>query len=214
MINLTADKAWIFRITHIDNVPWILANGLHCPNSKIVDPNFREIGNPDLIKKRASRLVPIPPGGTLSDYVPFYFTPLSPMLYNIKTGRNGTQARSMDEIVILVSSLYHIAELVLPFVFTDRHAYPKAAEYSYWSNLDDLRKIDWPILAAHDFKRDPDDPGKIDRYQAEALIHQHVPVVALKGLACFGPAQESRLNGMLAAAGVSLKVLAKHEWYF
>ena len=212
MIDLNADKAWIFRITHIDNVPWILANGLHCPNSKTVDPNFRQIGNPDLIRKRSKRVVPIPPGGTLEDYIPFYFTPLSPMLYNIKTGRNGTQAHSMDEIVILVSSLYRVAELGLPFVFTNSHAYPPTTEFS--SNLDDLNRIDWPILAAHDFKRDPEDPGKIDRYQAEALIHRHLPVTAIKGLACFGPTQESRLNGMLLAAGVSLKVLAKHEWFF
>src|SRR5437867_3625919 len=137
MINLTADKAWIFRITHIDNVPWILANGLHCPNSKTVDPNFREIGNPELIRKRAGHGVPIPPGGTLNDYVPFYFTPLSPMLYNIQTGRNGTQQRSKDEIVILVSSLHKIAELGLPFVFTDRHAYQKTAVFS--TNLDDAK---------------------------------------------------------------------------
>lgn len=212
MINLTAEQAWVFRITHIDNVPWILRNGLHCPNAQTVDPNFVQIGNPDLIKKRANCGVPIPPGGTLSDYVPFYFTPLTPMLYNIKTGRNGTQARSMDEIVILVSSLPTVAKLNLPIVFTDRHAYSRAAQFS--SNLDDLKRIDWTILAAHDFKRDPDDPEKIDRYQAEALIHQHVPVSALRGLACFGPAQESRLNGMLAAAGVSLKVLAKHDWFF
>ena len=66
--------------------------------------------DPELIKKRAGHGVPIPPGGTLSDYVPFYFTPLSPMLYNIQTGRNGTQRPSKDEIVILVSSLHKIAE--------------------------------------------------------------------------------------------------------
>ncbi len=35
---LSPDKALIFRITHIANMPWILANGLHCPNSDIRDP--------------------------------------------------------------------------------------------------------------------------------------------------------------------------------
>ncbi len=53
------------------------------------DPNFREIGSPDFIDKRAHRMVPVPPGGTLSDYVPFYFTPWLPMLMNITTGRVG-----------------------------------------------------------------------------------------------------------------------------
>ena len=30
MSSLSPEKALIFRITHIANVPWILANGLHC----------------------------------------------------------------------------------------------------------------------------------------------------------------------------------------
>ena len=53
-----------------------------------------EIGNPDLIDKRTHRIVPAPPGGTLSDYVPFYFTLYSPMLYNIKTGMEGHRAKA------------------------------------------------------------------------------------------------------------------------
>jgi ssDNA thymidine ADP-ribosyltransferase, DarT len=88
-----------------DNVPWIMANGMHARNSGVVDPNFVPIGNPDLIDKRHSRRVPCAPHGTLSDYVPFYFTPFTPMLFNIKTGFNGVQRRPLDEVVIFVSSL-------------------------------------------------------------------------------------------------------------
>jgi hypothetical protein len=44
------------------------------------------IGNNEVIRKRAIKEVPIPPKGTLDDYVPFYFTPYSMMLYNIHTG--------------------------------------------------------------------------------------------------------------------------------
>ena len=70
---------------HVANVEWILKNGLHCANSGSTDPNYVPIGNSDLIAKRNERDVPIPPGGTLSDYIPFYFTSASPMLLNIKT---------------------------------------------------------------------------------------------------------------------------------
>ena len=73
--NLTAEKALIFRITHINNVQWILRNGLRCKNSDVQDPNFVRIGNLELIQRRTARNVPVPPGGTLSDYIPFYFTP-------------------------------------------------------------------------------------------------------------------------------------------
>jgi len=89
MLVLSPERALIFRVAHIDNVAWTLENGLHCRNSKTKQPNYREIGNPELILKRANRDVPIKPNGTLSDYIPFYFTPYSPMLYNIKTGWGG-----------------------------------------------------------------------------------------------------------------------------
>ena len=93
MVDLTPERARIFRITHVDNIPWILENGLHCKSSPIQDPSFVQIGNADLISKRAGRMVAGPEGGTLNDYVPFYFTPFSPMLFNIKTGWNGVQKR-------------------------------------------------------------------------------------------------------------------------
>jgi hypothetical protein len=60
-LDLTPAKALIFRITHIANVPWLLDNGLHCPNSDLRDPSFRRIGNLDLIAKRENRVVPIAP---------------------------------------------------------------------------------------------------------------------------------------------------------
>lgn len=61
MSALNPDKALIFRITHIANVPWLLDHGLHCRNSPEFDPNFRNIGNPDLISRRHHRAVPVGP---------------------------------------------------------------------------------------------------------------------------------------------------------
>ena len=87
--SLTSRKALIFRVTHRDNVPWMLRNGLHSRKSATQDERYVAIGNQELIDKRHERAVPVQPGGTLSDYVPFYFTPYSPMLYNIRTGWGG-----------------------------------------------------------------------------------------------------------------------------
>ncbi len=98
-MNLSPTKALIFRIIHRDNLPWILDNGLHARTGKISDPNYRNIGNPDLIDKRSRRVVHVGPGGTLSDYVPFYFTPFSIMIYNIKTGYGGIPPVANEDIV-------------------------------------------------------------------------------------------------------------------
>jgi hypothetical protein len=207
---LTPQKALIFRITHRDNIAWALDNGLHCRNSETIDPKYVEIGNPELIDKRRYRIVPRPPGGTLSDYVPFYFTPFSPMLYNIRTGHNGIQKRSNEEIVIAVSSLHGLRGKGIPFLFTDRHANLTAAQFS--SDLTQLSWIDWPSLQRRDFKKD--DSDKFERYQAEALVHKHLPMDAVMGIVCHSDSVASSLKALTAKRSLSVSVAARPGWYF
>lgn len=61
--NLNAEKALIWRITHRDNLPWILDNGVPCGNSAVRAPAWVSIGNAELIDKRSRHPVPLPPGG-------------------------------------------------------------------------------------------------------------------------------------------------------
>ena len=210
--DLTPEKALIFRVIHRDNIPWILDNGLHCKSSKVLDPNYVEIGNTDLISKRSTHRVVQPPSGTLGDYVPFYFTPFSPMMYNIKTGWGGIRKRDNDEIVIIVSSLRTLHARKLPFLFTDRHAYLAAAQF--FSDLARLDQIDWEMLQRRDFRNDPDDPSKMERYQAEALVHKHLPLDALSGFVCHSDKVRESLTGALAKRKQTMKVIKKPSWYF
>lgn len=208
---LNSGKALIFRITHRDNIPWILDHGLHAASAKVLDPNFRSIGNPDLIDKRSRRAVKVGRRGTLSDYVPFYFTPFSIMMYNIHTGHNVPHVPN-EQIVILVSSLHRLTELGIPFVFTDQHAYPLMA--NYFTDLEDLDEVDWTLLNRKDFKHDPDDPGKKERYQAEALIWKHVPVEALLGICCYTSAVDAAIKAELAKRKLDVKTNIQGNWYF
>jgi hypothetical protein len=107
--DLNPEKALIFRIVHRKNMPQVLASGCYCKSVTAGKP-FTQIGNLELISKRDTRVVPCGPGGTLSDYVPFYFTPYSPMLYNIKTGYGGVQKHPVGEIIILISSLHTLKQ--------------------------------------------------------------------------------------------------------
>jgi hypothetical protein len=159
---LNPEKALIFRITHKDNLQWILVNGIHCRNSDRVDPNFVNIGNPDLISDRHHRLVSVSPGGTLSDYIPFYFTPFSIMLFNIHTGYRGLRHRRNDEIVFLITSLHQLHRAEVRFLFTDRHA--RLETVNFFSDLHDLGRLDWNIFQRRDFKKDPENPVKTDMY--------------------------------------------------
>ena len=209
--SLNPEKALIWRIVHRDNLPWILDNGLHCGNGGQKSPAWINIGSDELISKRATHPVPIAPGGVLNDYVPFYFTPFSVMMMNIHSGR-GVQQRANEEIVILVSSLPHIQAQGVPFVFTDSHAYYMWA--NFYTDLADLDKIDWKILQQRDFKRDLDDPAKFERYQAEALIHQHCPISALLGIVCYTDELKIQIERQLTVRELNLDVHVKTGWYF
>jgi len=133
------------------------------------------------------------------------------MMFNIKTGYGVKQVPN-DEIVIFVSSLPHVASRGVPFVFTDQHAYPPMADY--FTDLAELDRIDWSLLQSRNFKHDPDDPGKKERYQAEALIWKHVPLEALQGVCCYTPAVEQQIENEIESRGLSFKVAVRQSWYF
>lgn len=112
----------------------------------------------------------------------------------------------------MVSSLHEIKKRGIQFLFTDRHAYLVAAQY--YSDLARLDQIDWSTLQGRDFKNDPDDPGKMERYQAEALIHKHAPLDALAGFVCYSDSVVGMINDSLATRKLTSKVLKKTNWYF
>ena len=133
-------------------------------------------------------------------------------MYNIHTGRGGVTKRTNEDICILVSNIPKIEQMGLKYIFTDRHAYPVLARYfddSYF-----LPEIDWPLLQARNFQRNPDDPEQIERYQAEALLYSHVPVEALIGVICYTDTVKIEIEHQLKSSKVKLSVIARKKWYF
>ena len=209
---LNPDNALIFRIVHVKNVRWILENdGLYCRNSAKRDPNYVNIGDPELIEKRAARRIPVAPGGTFSDYVAFYFTPFSIMAYKIKTG-HGVPQRDNKDIVYFVSSIHRLNELGLTYLFTDQHAYAEDAEF--YNDPRHLDEIDWAILQTKDFKTNDADPGRQSRYQAEALVHGHVPLSALRAIYCYNHDVKDALERLTQQTGANLPVKKISACYF
>jgi hypothetical protein len=166
-----------------------------------------------LIGLRSNREVDIPPDGTLADYIPFYFTPYSPMLLNIKTGYGGIRQRKNEEVVVLVSSLPALRSHGVRYVYTDRHAYLKTARF-----FDDAAQlgtvVEFDLLQRRDFRRDPERPDKVERYQAEALAYRSVPVGALLGIGCYTASIKTELESTCSACGVDVKIVLRSEWYF
>jgi hypothetical protein len=111
-----------------------------------------------------------------------------------------------------VSSLHHIAKQGLPFLFTNMHAYYRWAKY--YNDLTHLDQVDWPLLQARDFRRDENDPVKFERYQAEALIHQHCPVSGLIGIVCHSETGKMSAQSQIDANGLNLPIYVRPDWYF
>jgi hypothetical protein len=212
MSNISPEKALIFRIVHVDNLPWMLENGLQCRNSDNASPSYLSIGSEEIITVRSERQVPVPPGGSYGDYVPFYFTPYSIMMYNIKSGY-GVPKRRNDEILICVTSLHDLRAKGHNFVFTNQHACSAGLEFS--NNLADLGTlVDWPLLNTRNFKRDPEDPGKLLRYQAEAMVQGDIPLGTLRGIVCHSESVLTKIRAMISPRHPSLSLKALPGWYF
>jgi len=206
---LNPEKALIFRIVHKGNIEQILQTGCPSRNTAIQQDGYIEIGNKELIQRRINREVPCPPGGVLSDYVPFYFTPFSPMLYNIKTGYGGVPKRPLSDIVILVSSLHHLKKHDVPFVFSDRHAYLKTAQFS--NTMQNLDWIIWTALQERNFKKD--DAEKFEKYQAETLVYKHVSMDALLGIACYNPNARDYVQQLASQYKVNVCIFSQNKWF-
>ena len=96
----------IFHITHIDNLPGILAERrLWCDAQRIKRRlACTNIGHLHIKQRRLARAVRVAAGGFLGDYVPFNFCSRSVMLYVIYRGHQDYQ-RGQEFIIHLVSSV-------------------------------------------------------------------------------------------------------------
>ena len=114
------------HITHIENLPTIIAEGGLVCDAEAERRGLCKlsIAHADLKERRSRRRVQklflgnIAAGGVLSDYVPFYFTNRSPMLYAIHTGHVAQYAGRQNDVIYLVSSVEQVAKSELVWCFT------------------------------------------------------------------------------------------------
>src|SRR5262249_5521413 len=162
--------------THIGNLPNIIQDGglwsdEECRKQQI---HGQTIGYAHIKERRMTRIILLPPGGTLGAYVPFYFAPRSPMLYTIER-RNTDYKDGQEQVVHLVSSADAIScfNPALHWMFTEGHA--EIAFSQFFNNLKDLDKIDWPLMNSHYWHDTIEDNDRKRRRQAEFLVHRFFP---------------------------------------
>lgn len=162
----------IYRIIHIDNLAICLhRHGIYAPNCTPNDDlDYRAIHNLEIQKQRKSFCLDCGPCGVIHDYVPFYFGYLSPMLFQLKTGRVEGYNGGQEPIIYLVSTIQAVASAGAGFVFSDGHG---IAAYTEWyDDLINLNKVDWAMVYQRYWSDQVDDMDRQRRKQAEFLIHR------------------------------------------
>lgn len=190
-------------MTHLNNLAAILDAGeLLCKNElNLVGATFNNIANSDVQDKRAKITVPLNYGGTLHDYVPFYFWGTTPMLLVNK--------KQQENIIFLVSKTDIILDSGISFVFTDRHAVIQYAKF--YDNLDELNKLDWEIIEKRYWGESDDSREK---KQAEFLIYKKLPFNYIYGIAVANNDVIENVTAILGGCEHQPIVKVKKEWYF
>lgn len=210
----TPQRGLLFHLTHVSNLATIARDGLRC-DSEVTGTKraFVEVGNQDIKSRRRARPVPVPPGGFVADYVPFYFAARSPMLYAIHRRSVPTYTGGQDEVVYLVTSIDVVIEHGVATVFTDRNATLGFARYGTdTANID--RYVDWELMEARSWYNTPQEPDRMERRMAELLAHRHVPWPAIIGVAARTEGQRRQASAALATVGATTTVRSRPEWYF
>ena len=206
----------VLHMTRIERLPSVAEHGLLpdnvCRQRQITGV---EIGYDHIKRRRALRVVPCGVGGTLADYVPFYFAPRSPMLFAITRGLVSAEAACTEQIVYLVSSTQTLREAGLTVIASNRHAeldYADITEHD--RDLDDDGFIDWPLMTAKYWNNTPEDPDRKERRQAECLVHPRVPWHVIEGVATKTERARAQVELVLRTVGQPTPVVVSADWYF
>jgi hypothetical protein len=142
---LDLSRVFLYRMTHIDNIPHILEYGITHMRSPKRNIHYVPIGDGSLIAARNN--FPLHNGKMLGDYIPFYLGPRMPMLYVMQKGFNGVDPVRPNDIVYCVTSITAILEQKTRYIFSDGHA---VDGFTTFYNSDDLGRIeeiiDWDAV--------------------------------------------------------------------
>jgi len=207
----------IFRFIHIDNLRTCLERGgLHAPNHCPDDGRiYKTIHNEEVQNKRHVTRIPCGPGGTIHDYVSFYFGYLSPMMLNLKTGRVPGYDDGQEPLIYLVSTAHAVRDSGAGFVFSNGHG---LATFTDWfDDLANLDQVDWNMVYQRYWSDTLEDMDRQRRKQAEFLVYRFFEWSLIERIGVINQAMKANVEAILAeypAAGMRKPVVVKADWYY
>lgn len=207
-------KGQLFHMTLVERLPAIVAaRRLECDTRlQGIALAGDSIAHEHIKERRRGVPVPVPPGGTVGDYVPFYLAPRSPMLAANYYG--GVQGRSTGQngIVYLVTDIEHVSTLG-GVVVTSKHPTRRPRFSTDLDVLEDPSFIDWDVMFDPWFTSDTD-TERPERRQAEVLVHGEVPLDTFIGLAARTEADLDLAREACEAAFPTWHFKVRADWYF
>lgn len=199
------------HFTHIDHLPSIIFGGLVADTVAQDGLLTMEAGEPSIKERRRRRQVPIPPGGVVGDYAPFYFAPRSPMMYSISHGNVPSFEGHHNDLIYLATTTQVLVDRGLTLLFSDRNAVLGYAKFGPEASSDQL--VDWDLMQETWWHNTPEEPDRKERRMAECLVWKSVPFDCFPYIAAHGETQATKVNTILAQAGRNVAVGVRPDWY-
>jgi hypothetical protein len=200
----------IYHITPVNNLPGIIARGGLICDRQAQNLKLVNIGHNNIKERRLRKPVPVGPGGTVGDYVPFYFAPLSPMLFAIFKNRVAGYTAGQQPVIYLCSSTEDVQAANCQWAFTEGHAVMDFTDF--YDDFKDLGRIDWPLMQARYWFDTDTDPDRCRRRQAEFLVHQFFPWNLVKKIVAYDAANAKVVGGILNGPFPPVEI--RRGWYY
>jgi len=213
----------IYHITHVDNLPAIIADGGLISDKAMIDRGgpTAAIGMGNIKQRRLSLPVKCNPGLNVGDCVPFYFCPRSIMLYVIYCAnhRELTYRGGQGPIVHFEADLAAVVawanQQQRRWAFSLSNA---GASYTQFRNsLNDLHDVDWDAIASTNFSNGSYTPSGTqvkEGKQAEFLVQDAFPWGLVRRIGVASQAIATKARTALANAARRPPVSVQPDWYF
>lgn len=195
---------FFYHFTHIDNLDSIIEKGLLSTNLKReYEVGHFDVANASIQHRRSEMQVDVGPGGTVHDYVPFYFSSTSMMLLGLINNKIIDQR----EIIFLAVSIEKLLESDV--IFTDASA-NTVIPPNFYDDPEELRRLDWNLIDNPRWKKGTSE--ELHARMAEVLIYNKVPIDWIDAIVVFDAEIEAKVKSSFYKN--KLKALPIfHKWF-
>jgi hypothetical protein len=214
-MSIEVNNVWLYRIIPLENLENNLKNGLFSKRFAPPGNSYISLGNQDIISRRETTPVKCFPGTVVNDYIPFYFSLKTPMLYNIIKG-HGVQQVDQDNVIYLCFKLIELVRSGCMWCYTDGNAAVRIS--ACYKDISDLSKLDWHSIQTDDFRvnNTDNDPDRIRKKHAEFLVKDFLASSYINSIVVFSNEAQKKVEQILEECNKPLKVFVNpnNKFYF